>query len=177
MKIIGLIKKVTMEVFRYFTEGARIVAAVEWNGSSRRPLENIIKNGAKPRSEDGLMFYLESDITKRWELITFGMLIIKNNSRNYAYNLKLINSSEIFTTIATINKLLSIAPNEKIEIPVTFHQFVIEENGILADEHAGIPKYIKNRYLDIQYENEAGVKLLTKSCIDFDKTYNIYKYS
>lgn len=174
MSLLSFVKKIGIDIFFYFTVGARIDAAVEWKGSMRMFRGDIIKPDAIPKYEDGSAFYEQSDITKRWELETMGILVIKNNSKNYAYNLLLTNALSIFSTIAPISKLTSIAPNEKIEIPVTFRQFVIEDNGVLADTHSGIPNYIKNRFLVIQYENEAGVKMLTKSFIDFEKIHNSY---
>jgi len=174
MNLLEIIIKMGIKLFYYFTDGAKIAAAVEWNGSKRMPREKIIKEGATRKFEGGKAFFEESDITTRWELESFGTLILKNNSKNFAYNIVLTNASSIFSTINPIGKLASLGPNDKIEIPISFRQFVIEDNGILADSHAGIPKSIQDRYLVIQYENEAGIKMLTKSYIDFEKIDNIY---
>ena len=162
-------------LYKYFTKSARIEAALEWKHNSRSPLENIIL-GVKPKFDNGRNNLDQNHITKRWKLVSNGKLIIKNNSQYYAYNLILENHSEIFTTIDQINKLTSISPNDKIELDVTFEQFVIEKNGLLADSHSGIPKHLKNRELKIYYTNESGKKFLTKSFMDYTKIYNVLTY-
>ena len=165
-----------MGLCKYFTKSARIEATLQWKNNTRRPLEDILKPGAVPKFDNGKYYLDQSLVTKRWKLVSNAKLIIKNNSQYYAYNLILENSSELFTTIDPIEKLTSIAPNDKIELHVTFEQFVIEENGLLANSHAGIPKHLKNRFLIIKYVNESGLKLLTKSFMDFSQTYNVLTY-
>jgi hypothetical protein len=166
------IKKVGIDLFFYFLKGARIDAALKFNGNSRSPKERFLKPGSKPIESDNI--YDSNDFVTRWELISYGQLILKNNSKNYAYNIELINAKEIFSTISPLEKLTSIAPNEKLELEVKFIQYVMEDYGHQADQHSGIPKSLHDKILVIQYENESGTKFFTKSYIDYQKIYNVY---
>ena len=169
---INIIKKVGIDLFFYFFKGARIDAALKFNGNSRSPKEKVLKAGSKPIESDNV--YDNNDFITKWELKSYGLLILKNNSKNYAYNVELVNAKDIFSTITPIEKLTSIAPNEKIELEVQFIQYVMEQYGHEADSHSGIPNSLHDKTLVIQYENESGTKFFTKSYIDYKKIYNIY---
>lgn len=174
MGLTDFFSNIGVKLFYYFASGAKIAAALELESTSRRPIFNIVKESAKPKIENGYTFYDSNDLTKQWELKVNGKLILQNNSKNYAYNLTLLNADKIFSSIEPIGKLISIAPNDRLTIPISFIKIVVEETGPEADIHLGIPDNIKNSTLQIQYENEAGTKLLTKSLISFEITQNTY---
>ncbi|MES2004326.1 MAG: hypothetical protein V4450_07380 [Bacteroidota bacterium] len=172
--LIGPLKKISVNLFFYFAKGARVDGALQWNGRMRSPRGHYPKPDAKPLPE-GPNVWNRDDMMTVWELLTKAKLILKNNSKNYAYNLSLVNAKEIFSVVPNIPKLTSLAPNEELPIEVEFHQTVHEPTGPEADAHAGIPNVLKNRTLIIQYENEAGTKFFTHSFMDFKIIYNEYR--
>jgi hypothetical protein len=172
--LISPLKKVSVNLFFYFAKGARVDAALQWNGSSRSPRGHYPKPGATPLPE-GPNVWDRDDMITVWELITKAKLILKNNSKYHAYNLLLINAKELFRFAPNIPKLASLAPNEELSLDVEFQQTVHESTGPEADAHAGIPKQMENRTLIIQYENEAGTRLFTHSHIDLETVYNEYR--
>ncbi len=127
--------------------------------------------------ENGIKIgYDANDIIRAWEVETKGKLILKNNSKNYAYNLQLLNATEIFDWFEPLPKLSSLAPNESLEIQIEFIQKLFANHGLEAGKLPDIPKEKENRILKIQYENESGAKFLTKFLISFSAIYNEYTY-
>jgi len=74
--------------------------------------------------ENGIKIgYDANDIIRAWEVETKGKLILKNNSKNYAYNLQLLNATEIFDWFEPLPKLSSLAPNESLGNVLWSHSF------------------------------------------------------
>jgi hypothetical protein len=168
-----------IKLFFFFAKGARIDAALQKGGSIRgRTMMDFPKPGAKMIVENGVSIgYNIEDILMGWRVETQGNLILKNNSKNYAYNIKLLNADTIFDECKTLKKLTSLTPNETIEIPIKFIQGCHADSGLIADELPAIPKEKENMVLNIQYENESGTKFLTKFSVSFTQIYNEYTYS
>jgi len=178
MSLLSLVKKYGIEVFFYFVKGARVDGALQWAGRSRRPLLEYPSPEATPIEIQGnQIVYDAADILRQWEIIVRGTLILKNNSKNYAYNVILLNAKELFHTSGAISKLTSIAPDGKLEISVSFIQYMVARSGMETEVLPDIPADKANRYLLIQYENERGTKFLTKFLLSFTDSYNVYTYS
>ncbi len=142
-----------------------------------RTMRDYLKAGAKPIVEDGkILGYDSSDVMMEFRIVTNGKLILKNNSKYHAYNIELVNAMEIFSEYKPLAKLTSLVPNEKIEIEIGFQQSGHFESGLLADKLPDIPHDVKNKILNIKYENEAGTKLLTKFWVSFTEIKNEQTY-
>ncbi len=169
-----------IKLFFFFAKGARIDAALQKGGRLRtRTMLDYPRPGAELIIEEGAPggYYNAEDILMGWRVETKGNLILKNNSKNYAYNIKLLNAELIFDECQPLKKLTSLAPNETIEIPIKFIQGCHANSGLIADELPAIPKEKENMVLNIQYENESGTKFLTKFSVSFTNIYNEYTYS
>jgi hypothetical protein len=167
-----------IKLFFFFAKGARIDAALQKGGRIRaRTMADFPKPGAEVTMINGVPAYNAEDILMGWRVETQGSLILKNNSKNYAYNLKLLNAEAIFDECKPLKKLTSLAPNQTIEIPIKFIQGCYALSGLVADELPAIPKEKENMVLNIQYENESGTKFLTKFSVSFAHIYNEYTYS
>jgi hypothetical protein len=168
-----------IKLFFFFAKGARIDAALQKGGRLRtRTMVDFPKPGAEMIMENGVAIgYNAEDILMGWRVETQGNLILKNNSKNYAYNLKLVNAEAIFDECKPLKKLTSLAPNETIEIPIKFMQGCYAHSGLEADKLPAIPKEKENKVLNIQYENESGTNFLTKFSVSFNHIYNEYTYS
>lgn len=162
--IFSWIKHVSIDLFRYFTKGARIDAALEFEFRHRHNAGDVgLKPGSSPiEFSPGKFGYNAEDLIRKWEISTKYKLKLKNNSTATAYNVTLLNSKEIFSEIEPIPKLLSIAPNEEIKFEVEFRQLHFGYSGVDADNLPGIPAEKEHRILNIQYQNEAGTKMYTK---------------
>ena len=90
--------------------------------------------------------------------------------------MKVRNAKEIFDYCDPIPKLTSIAPNEKLELNVSFVQRTEAHSGEETDVLSDIPTDKADHYLLIQYENERGTKFLTKFVTSFTKIQNEYTY-
>lgn len=179
MNLFKVISNYGIKLFFYFTKGARVDAALQKTGRIRaRTLVDFPKLDAELIVEDGVPIgYDADDIIRGWTIETQGNLILKNNSKNYAYNLKLLNAESIFDKHKSLEKLTSLAPNESVEVSIKFIQNFYAHSGLEADKLPDIPKEKENRILDIQYENESGTKFLTKFSVSFLAIYNEYTYS
>jgi len=166
-------------LFIHYAKGARIDAALQKGSRMRlRTMRDYLKAGAKPVIEDGkILGYNSSDVMMEFRIVTNGKLILKNNSKYHAYNIELVNATEIFSEYKPLPKLTSLAPNEKIEIEIEFQQSGHFESGLLADKLPDIPHDVNNKILNIKYENEAGTKLLTKFWVSFTVIRNEQTYS
>src|SRR5258708_3516595 len=131
MSIWASLKSLGLDFIRYVYKGGRIDGALLWESSAR--------------FNDGVM------VSAR--------LILKNNSTNPAYNIKLSNAKDIFHSIDFKEKLFSLMGNESKEIDVRF-----------------IQAPLANKTLIIQYENENGTKLYTKFLVSFEDTFNQYSF-
>ncbi len=149
MEISSTLKKIGIDLFFYFVKGARVAAALSWSGRSRtRTMIDYLKTGANPIIEDGkAIAYNAEDIIRGWEVITKAKLTLKNHSKYHAYNIELLNANEIFTEHKKMNKLTSLAPNESIEIDVTFQQNVHYASGIEVDKLPSISKEVEFKVL------------------------------
>lgn len=165
-------------LFIHYAKGARVDAALQKGTRMRlRTMNDYLKAGAEPIIENGkVLGYDSKDVMMEFRVITNGKLILKNNSKYHAYNIELLNPSEIFSEFKHLPKLTSLAPNEKIEIEISFKQSGHFESGLLADKLPDIPKDVHNKILNIKYENEAGTKLLTKFWISFTEIKNEQTY-
>jgi hypothetical protein len=172
------LQKFGVNLFFYFLKGARVDAALKWNGRSRSPTGRTYpKPGAVPVMENGLAIaYNADDLIREWRITSKGELVIKNNSRNHAYNLQLLNAEDIFSTYTPLPTLSSLGPNESIELPIEFIQMCYAPSGLDADKVPDIPKEKENFILKIRYENEAGTKFLTKFAVSYSTIYNEYTY-
>lgn len=140
-------------------------------------MRDYLKPSAEPIIENGkVLGYESTDVMMEFRIITKGKLILKNNSKNHAYNIEVTNLSEFFSEHEKLPKLTSLSPNEKIEIEIAFEQSGHFESGILADNLPDIPIDLENKILYIKYENEAGTKLLTKFWLSFTEIRNEQTY-
>lgn len=165
-------------LFIHYAKGARIDAALQKGGRIRlRTMNDFLKAGAEPIIEDGkILGYDSKDVMMEFRIVSRGKLILKNNSKYHAYNIELLNPAEIFYEFKHLPKLSSLAPNERVEIEISFQQTGHFESGLLADKLPDIPKDIQNKILNVKYENEAGTKLLTKFWISFSEIKNEQTY-
>jgi hypothetical protein len=165
-------------LFIHYAKGARVEAALQKGTRMRlRTMNDFLKAGAKPVMEDGkILGYDSKDVMMEFRVVTNGKLLLKNNSKYHAYNLELLNAAEIFHEYKQLPKLTSLAPNEKVEIDISFKQSGHFESGLLADKLPDIPQDIHNKILNIKYENEAGTKLLTKFWVSFKEIKNEQTY-
>jgi hypothetical protein len=101
MSLWSSIKSFTIDFYRYLTKGAKIDAALVFNGRMRLNTGNVgIKPGAVEREyEPGKFAYYAEDVLRRWEVIGKYRLRLKNNSSQPAYNIELVNPKEIFDKI------------------------------------------------------------------------------
>lgn len=165
-------------LFIHYAKGARIDAALQKVSRMRlRTMDDYIRPGANPVIEDGkIIGYHRSDLMMEFRVVTNGKLILKNNSKYHAYNIELVNATEIFSECKLLPKLTSLAPNEKMEIEIAFQQSGHFESGLLADKLPDIPEDVHNKVLNIKFENEGGTKLLTKFWISFTEIKNEQTY-
>lgn len=178
MGVLRFIKKNSIDLFFYYFTGARVDGALQWAGRSRIPLKEFPRSEAIPIEITGShIIYDSADILRQWKVTVKGTLTLKNNSKNYAYNVILLNAGDLFDTYDSIPKQTSIAPNGKLEIKVSFIQYLAAHSGQETETLPDIPADKENRYLLIQYENERGTKLLTKFLISFSVSQNIYTYT
>ena len=178
MSFFKLLGDYGIKLFFFFAKGARIDAALQKGTRIRtRTMNDFPKPDAEVIVVNGQTVYNAEDILMGWRIETQGNLILKNNSKNHAYNIILLNAKEIFDEIQPLKKLTSLAPNETIEIPIKFIQGCHADSGLVADKLPDIPKDKENKILNIQYENESGTKLLTRFFISFTQIYNEYTYS
>lgn len=162
----------------HYTKGGRVEAALQKGNRLRlRTLNDFLKSNAEPVLEDGkIIGYDSKDVMMEFMIVTNGKLILKNNSKHHAYNIELINAADIFQECKNLLKLTSLAPNEKIEIDISFQQVGHFESGVIADKLPDVPDKVKNKILNIKYENEAGTKLLTKFWVSFTDIRNEQTY-
>jgi hypothetical protein len=165
-------------LFIHYSKGARIDAALQKvSRTTLRTMNDYIKPDARRIVEDGkVLGYDSSDVMMEFRVVINGKLILKNNSKYHAYNIELITPSEIFNEYKALPKLTSLAPNEQVEIEISFQQSGHFESGILADNLPDIPQDVYNKILSIKYENEAGTKLLTKFWVSFKDIKNEQTY-
>ena len=165
-------------LFIHYSKGARIDAALQMGSRMRlRTMNDYLKADSQPVIEDGkILGYDSKDVMMEFRIVTNGKLILKNNSKYHAYNIELLNASEIFWEYKQLPKLTSLAPNEKVEIEISFQQSGHFESGLLADKLSDIPQDVNNKILNIKYENEAGTKLLTKFWVSFTDIKNEQTY-
>ena len=177
MNIFSQAKKLGIDLFYYFFKGARLDGSLQLAGTSRRPLQEFPRPDAIPiESTPSSVVYDHRDIMRQWEIKVNGVLTLKNNSRSFAYNVTLVNAQELFTTCENIPKLTSIAPNDKLELKVSFVQYMVTHGGNEMEILPHIPLDKENRYLLIQYENERGTHFLTKFVLSFTEIRNEYTY-
>jgi hypothetical protein len=178
MSFLSIFKRISLDLFFYFAKGARIDAALQRGPKGRSPKDQAyIKPGAEPVYEDGIpIAYNATDVMRLWEIKVGGTLILKNNSKNHAYNLQLLNADEIFDEYEKISKLTSLAPNESLKLYVKFLQHTYANSGVETEKLPDIPIEKQNKYLLIQYENERGTKFLTKFVVSFTEQRNEYTY-
>jgi hypothetical protein len=164
MKLFSWLKPITINLFRYFTKGAKIDVALVFNGRTRLNAGDVgIRAGAIPiEFEPGQIAYNANDVIRRWEVLTRYRLKLKNNSTQPAYNIRILNATEIFDRTATIPNLLSLTPNEEREFDVEFHQVLNAISGLEADALPDVPADKEQRVLTIQYQNEARTNMYTK---------------
>lgn len=179
MKIISFFRKIGIDLFFYFLKGARIDAALMKQGRNRlRTMIDYPKPEAQPMERIGnRIVYNEEDILKGWQLITKAKLKLKNNSKNFAYNIELLNGEELFGENGKLKKLISLAPNESMEVDIDFLQYCHCVSGLEADNMPYLPVHIENKILNIKYENESGTKFITKFWMSFDSIINEYTYA
>lgn len=179
MSFLSNLKGIGINLFYYFAKGARVSAALQWNGRLRSPTGNAYpRSGALPIVENGIpIAFSADDIIREWRIVVKANLVLKNNSKYHAYNVQILNGTEIFTNYyEQLDKLTSLAPNESIIIKVEFVQVCYKPSGLEADELPAIPEEKENSILQIQYENESGTKLLTKFIVSFSGTHNEFTY-
>lgn len=171
----GILKKHFLEIYKHYSKGASIDAAMQKTSRSRSPkAEYYLRPGAEPIHDGETIAYHAIDIIRRWEIKQKGILILKNNSEVFAYNVELLNADAIFFQIEKLEKLTSIGPNEKIELNFTFVQHHFANSGLDADKVPDIPADKENKYLEIQYKNQSGTKFLTRFVISFSQARNEY---
>lgn len=104
MNILNSIKKIGIDLFFYYFKGARIDGALIWNGRNRlrTKIDHLVPN-AKPIIENEIpIAYDANDILMGFQIITKAQLELKNNSKNFAYNLHLLNAKELFSEFKDI---------------------------------------------------------------------------
>jgi len=176
--LLKYISKPAMVLFFYIFKGARVAGALSWQNRIRtRTMADYLKPGAKPIIDNGIeMGYSVNDMILEWQITTNAKLTLKNHSKYFAYNIQMLNAGELFAEYKRLEKLTSLAPNESIEIVVSFEQLCYYSSGIDADKVPDIPKNVEYKYLLIQYENESGKKFLTKFLVTFSVIQNEYTY-
>jgi len=148
MSIWAYLKSLCLDFIRYVYKGGRIDCALEWVSEGR------FGDGVSHQQPDATFLHVVS-----------AKLLLKNNSTNPAYNIKLLNAKEIFHNIDFREKLFSLMGNESKQIDVGFIQTLLD-----------IPVHKLNKTLTIQYENERGTKLYTKFLVAFGDPYNQYSF-
>lgn len=178
MKVPSIIKKIAGDLFRYFFKGARVDAALTWAGRMRlNEGDAYVSPGAQPMEyEPGKFAYNAQDIVRRWSVTTRCKLKLKNNSSQPAYNLVIVNYRETFDECKAIPKLLSLQPNEEIELDTAFRQIHFAHSGVEADKLPAIPSEKENAILNIEYQNERGTKMRTKFYVSLAQSRNEYFY-
>ena len=170
-------KKIGMDLANYFFKGGRVDAALQWAGRSRIPMGEYPHPNAVPIEEyNGHIVYSQQDIMRHWQVTVKGILILKNNSKTDVYNITILNGKDLFTTCEPIPKLAGLAPNEKMELKVTFTQYMDAHGGQETETLPDIPTAVENHYLIIQYQNERGTKFLTKFALSFKAQHNEYAF-
>jgi hypothetical protein len=178
MNMQKIIPSFILDFFRFRLQGAKIAVALEKGGRIRlRMPGGYIREGAQPIIENGVpIAWSVNDFVMHFQIVTNMKLILKNNSKFFAYNIEMLNADKIFAEFKPLNKLTSLAPNESIEIEVKFIQHKYALSGLEADELPNIPEDLQNNILVLQYANEANKKLFTKFWVSEDKTYNEFSF-
>ncbi|MDE3183215.1 MAG: hypothetical protein KGM16_07345 [Bacteroidota bacterium] len=175
MAITKFIKNNFFDLFLYYFKGAKVVAALHYIKRSRHSTGSYVRPGAKHLPE-GENYFDSTDMINVWEIKGFFTLTLKNNSKYFAYNLRLLNP-EIFTYCEKLKPLTSLAPNESISLIVNIVQIHHSVSGVDAGAQPIIPVNLKNSILQIEYTNEAGTKLKTLFSIDTDKITNQHYFA
>jgi hypothetical protein len=178
MSLLSTIRNYLFDYLRYRFKSARIAVALQATNRSRVPLGTIgVRDGAEPvEFIKDMPAYDADDMLRYWQVTQRGNLILKNNSSNTAYNIRLVNAEAIFDKIDRLEKLASLAPNTSISIPIEFVQSLVAVTGQEADALPLIPAEKQNIYLLIQYENESGKKMTTKFSVSFGDPVNEYTW-
>lgn len=170
MNPLSWIKPLSVNLFRYFTKGAKIGAALVFNGRSRMPLGNVglIPDATPIEYQPGKFAYDANHILRHWRVNTKFKLRLKNNSTQPAYNIVILNGQEIFDSIGNIPQLLSLLPNEQVEFDVEFNQELDAVSGVEADKLPDVPSNKEYKILKIRYQNEAGTRMYTNFRVSFN---------
>jgi hypothetical protein len=159
--------KTGYNLYCYFFKGAKIDASLKFLGSEQRIL------GASPRNPTDRPVYV-ADAINVFDFKSRYKLTVKNTSKNTAYNVRLINSNEIFTSHEEIEPLTSLSSGESISITCWFITPSVHAKGYETKSYHGIPKEKKNKTLIIAYDNEARITFYTKFTIDETQALNEY---
>lgn len=164
-----------MPLFSYYFKGAKVDAALVYLKKKTIPKGNFVLPGAISLPE-GPNYFDQKDTITQWEKTAYFKLILKNNSKYFAYNIDIINTNEIFTHWERLKKLTSLAPNESLELEVNITQLFDLQTGVEPSSMPVIPEEKQNKILEIQYTNESGKKLRTRFWISFHKNVNEYSF-
>ncbi|TDW97131.1 hypothetical protein [Dinghuibacter silviterrae] len=177
MKWFSFLKRVGVDLYYFYFKGARIDAALQWQGRMQGVISTYPRKGAVPSRYIGDQpEYGAEDIERIWEVSDNAILIIKNNSKHYAYNVTFPNHKDIFTRFELPPKLTSIAPDARIEIPVTIIHYNVSPLAEEVRTTPDLPANKQDRYLLIQYENERGTHFLTRFITSFKTIRNEYTF-
>ena len=97
------------------------------------------------------------------------MLTLQNNSKNNAYNIKVLNWEDIFYSMDKINPIISLQP---LHSTIVFYRF--EDPTLNNFSQNTIPKNKIGKQLIISYSNEGRKTFYTKFIIDDNEAINEY---
>ena len=103
--------KFILPLYKYFLKGARVDASIfSMDRSQGR------RDVFPPNPERIIKFVPQDQITTYWNVTIYGELLLKNNSSQTAYRIKISNSSELFDSLHIPN-MFSLSGHDKRKLP------------------------------------------------------------
>lgn len=159
--------KTGYNLYNYFYKGPKVDASLKLIDSSQK-----LRGASHLNPTDKPVFFGEAinvfNFTSRFNLT------LKNTSKSPAYNIRLVNSKDIFSSNEDIEQLTILNPGESISIICFFHTQEVHVKSFEREIYHGIPKEKKSMPLIVAYENEARTTFYTKFIVDDMNAINNY---
>lgn len=154
-------------LYSYLFKGPKIDASLKFLHSGQAYL------GASSQNPKDRPVYV-GDAVNVYNFRSKYKLLLKNTSKYTAYNVRLINSTEIFSSHEEIEQLTSLNSGENISIICWFITPSVNAKGYETKRYHGIPEEKRNKTLLIAYDNEARKTFYTRFTINEKQAINEY---
>lgn len=164
--LLAALGKAGYKVGAYFFKGPKIDAALEYQSCEKEcisvsPFNTV--TGSNPANK----------VLNRYRFTGNYILVLKNNSRNQAYYISMLNASEIFSSFDHIHQLEHLESGQKLELKISF-SYIADMTEPASNQAPSIPWESLNKNLVIAYQNEAGNKFYTLFKVSDREICNTY---